>query len=135
MNNTDKDPLKEYLNRETFERAPEGFGLKTMTRLRLEKETLKTSKLLRHTVPLISLLVTAILILVVVLLPETKPSYIEVPFINFIQDIKLHIPVLKLSLDSLPGIDLSEWSVCLFGALMLLGILDRILSGIFNRNR
>lgn len=135
LSNTGKDPLKQYLNRETFEKAPEGFTVKTMARIRLEAGTLKPGRLFRLTVPLISLLVTALLILVLVLVPETRTGSDGIPFINFFQNIKLNLPVVKLNLGSLPKIDLPEWSVWFFGALLLLGVLDRILSGIFSRNR
>ena len=131
----EKDLLKQYLNRETFEKAPEGFGLKTMARIRLEAGNVKFGRLFRFTVPLISLLITAIFILMLVLVPETQTGYKGIPSLNFIQDIKLNIPSFRLNLGSLPRIDIPEWSFYFFGALLLLGILDRILSGIFSRNR
>ncbi|NSW93570.1 MAG: hypothetical protein HPY62_02545 [Bacteroidales bacterium] len=131
----EKDILKQYLNRETFEKAPEGFAMKTMARVRLEAGHARPARPFRLSIPFISLMATAIFVLIITLMPETQNSYREIPFINFIQDIKLSLPDLRFKIGPLPKVDLPEWSLCFFGAILLLGILDIVLSGIFGQKR
>lgn len=130
-NENEKDLLKQFLNRETFEKAPEGFALKTMARIRLENRHPRA----RLSIPVISLLVIFIFVLIILVMPETQNSYNGLPFFNFIKDIKISVPDLRLDIGPLPKMDLPGWALCFFGALFLLGILDMVLSGIFSRDR
>jgi len=128
--------LEKYLNRETIEKAPEGFVSKTLTRIRIETATEKKSFLVRNRVPVISAIVISILIAAASLVPSQGSGtifsgiaeYISLPgsFLPGLSDIR--IPEITI-----PGITIPEWLPYAMTAMLLFGFVDLALFRIFHR--
>jgi hypothetical protein len=128
--------LEKYLNRETIEKAPEGFVSKTLTRIRIETAPEKKSFLVRNRVPVISAIVISVLIAAAILVPSQGPGtgfsgiteYIKLPgsLIQGLSDIRF--PEITI-----PGIIIPEWLPYAMIAILLFGFVDRALFRIFNR--
>jgi hypothetical protein len=128
--------LEKYLNRETIEKAPEGFVYKTLTRIRIETTPEKKSFLVRNRVPVISAIVILVLIASAILVPSQDPGtgfsriaeYINQPgsLLPGLSDIR--IPEITI-----PGIIIPEWLPYAMTAILLFGFMDRALFRIFHR--
>ncbi|MBN2666317.1 MAG: hypothetical protein JXR67_07385 [Bacteroidales bacterium] len=128
--------LERYLNRESIEKAPEGFVSKTLTRIRIEKVPEKEGFLKRNRVPVISAIVISVLIAVAALMPSqasgtvfsSMAEYISRP-VSLLQGLSdIRIPVITI-----PGITIPEWLPYAMTALLLFGFVDRALFRIFHR--
>lgn len=128
--------LEKYLNRETIEKAPEGFVFKTLTRIRIETAPKKKRFLAQNRVPVISAIVISVLIAAAALVPSQgsgtvssrMAEYISLPgsFLTGLSDIR--IPEITI-----PGITIPEWLPYAMTAMFLFGFVDRALFRIFHR--
>ncbi|MFZ2341111.1 MAG: hypothetical protein WAW07_15485 [Bacteroidales bacterium] len=128
--------LEKYLNRETIEKAPEGFVSKTLTRIRIETAPEKKSFLARNRVPVISAIVISVLIAAAILVPSQGPGtgfsriteYINLPgsLLPGLSDFR--IPEITI-----PGIMIPEWLPYAMITILLFGFVDRALFRIFRR--
>jgi len=127
--------LKQHLNPEMIEKAPEGFTDKVMTRINLEVKPLKVSERLptRSMVPLISLIAALILISVTFILPPGNNESMILPGMKTIHN--LVSSVLKINLDTVFRYNLPHWLPYLFISILFLTIFDRGLKGLFRREK
>jgi hypothetical protein len=136
MNKPDKfeeDLLRQYIDRDRIEKAPEGFTQKVMTSIRSEAEQVKMSEKIwsKSIIPVISAVITLILIIVVIYLPES--SYVTHQGLKFLQDLEL--PSINISFDSVKNLNLPIWINYIFVGIFLLAIFDKLLSGLFHREK
>jgi hypothetical protein len=134
MNRSDKhdeDILRQYIDNERIEEAPENFTHTVMTRIGLEAEPLKTRGKIRaiSVVPAVSAIITLILIIIAFFLPGNSQDPSTV--FRLIQNIDF--PVLNISLESLLNINLPVWISYLCIGILFLGIFDGVLFGLFHR--
>jgi hypothetical protein len=135
MNKSDKydeDILRQYIDTERIEKAPENFTQTVMTRIRLESEPLEAKGRLRikNIVPVVSVIITLILIIIAYISPGSSSE--SLPLIRLIQNIEF--PVLRINFDTILNQDLSVWITYIFVGILLLGLFDRALSGLFHRD-
>jgi hypothetical protein len=130
-----EDLLKQYLNRNLAEKAPEGFTDNVMNRMRFEPvpgELVKTKKAKSY-VPLISVLITIVLIGAAYLQPATQSDFSGLPWLKFLKNISL--PAFKINFDALSGLKLPDYLPYLFICILLLTFFDRSLNGLFHRQK
>ena len=129
------DRLKQYVNPEMIEKAPEGFTSKVMTQIRMEPLPLisagRSSK--RNPVPYISAAVTILLLVAAFLLPGNKSDATTLPLINLINNVKSSLPVFDLS--SIFRITIPTVMIYVFIGILILSVFDRALYGIFHREK
>ena len=123
--------LEKYLNRETIEKAPEGFVSKTLTRIRIETATEKKSFLVRNRVPVISAIVISILIAAAALVPSQGSETVFSRIAEYISTPGSFLP--DLSDIRIPEIIIPEWLPYAMTAILLFGFVDRALFRIFHR--
>jgi len=136
MNKTDKydeDLLRNFINSDRMEKAPEGFTAKTMARIQIETQSSMTKKgfLARNSIPLVSVAVIAGLIVAALIGPANKPDSIGSVIWQYIQDTRIALPAINNLY--LPDVSLPGWTIYAAAALLLLAFLDRVLSGIFKK--
>ncbi len=132
--NHEKDILKEYIDPERIEKAPEGFLLKTMARVRIEAGTgpVKERLLIRNLVPALAVLITISLVAFVILLPDTNGTSLIRAIAEKTGIAGVSLP--QLNMDLLSGFSFpSIVSYLLIGIFMLM-LFDRVLSIFFRRN-
>jgi len=132
--NHEKDILKEYIDPERIEKAPEGFALKTMARVRIEAGTVSGRERLwkRYLVPSVAMLVTTSLIAFVILLPDTNGTSLIRAIAEKTGIAGVSLP--QFNMDLLSGFSFpSIVSYLLIGIFMLM-LFDRVLSIFFRRN-
>ncbi len=135
QNQYNDDMMKEFLNPEMIEKAPEGFTLKTMTRIQIETQTerVRYGFFLRNRVPLISTLITAGLIIAAILIPANETDSVGSAVWKLFLDLEFSLP--RISNTHLDNLNLPGWINYAIIALFLLVFLDKALSGIFHRER
>jgi hypothetical protein len=128
-----KDPLREYFDIEGIEKAPEGFTLKTMTRVRLEAGSVQFRRriLTGNRIPVISLVVTTILVTLAILVPSGQSDSVFASILKNLGQIRLTMPDLKIL--SANAVNFPLWAVYGLVCLFLIVIIDRALSGIFHK--
>jgi hypothetical protein len=136
MNNqeiNDDSLLRKFLNPEKIEKAPDGFTSKTMTRIHIETQSAKEKQgfFIKNRVPVISVAITAGLILAAVLIPAGETESVGSTIWNYFQDLKFTMPVIsnKYFID----LNLPEWVSYAPIGILLLGFFDRALFGIFHK--
>ena len=131
----DEDLLRKYVNPEKIERAPEGFTSKTLARIQIEAQSGEGIKsfLVRHRVPLISALITAGLIVAAVFLPAKENDVIGSSILKFFQNIQITLPHIRLI--SLRDLSLPAWILYAYLVILLLAFIDRVLFGVFHKER
>ena len=131
----DEDLLRKYINPEKIERAPEGFTSKTLTRIQIEAQSGEGIKsfLARHRVPLISALITAGLIVAAIFLPAKENDIIGSSILKFFQNIQITLPQIRLT--SFRDLSLPGWILYAYLVILLLAFIDRVLSGVFRKER
>jgi hypothetical protein len=129
----DDDLLRKYLNPEKAERAPEGFTSKTLTRIRIEVQSGVKIKsyFRRNRVPLISSVIIGGLFAAAVFLPAKETDVVGSAIMKFMQDIQLSLPHIKLT--ELKDLSLPGWIPYAYLGILLLGIIDWAVSGVFHR--
>jgi hypothetical protein len=136
MSNNEKhtnEILRQYINQQMIEKAPEGFTSKVMTRIQIEtKPIVSTPKIRRwNMIPVVSVIITTSLILAAVLLPSgIKDRGI---FAGFLNNQNINLPELGFNIDSILNLNLPVWVPYFFIAILILTIFDRALYGLFHR--
>jgi hypothetical protein len=136
MNSTDKydnDILKQYLNAESAEKAPEDFTCNVMTKIQPELEPLKVNGKL-HTVkilPAIAAIFILTLIIIAVNIPGNDRESLSL--INMLQNVDFSD--LNTSFKALLNLDLPGLLTYLCVGILFLGIFDVALNGLFHRER
>jgi hypothetical protein len=136
MNSTDRydnDILKQYLNAESAEKAPEDFTFNVMTGIQPELEPLNVNGKL-HTVKILPA-VAAIFILTLVIIAVNIPGNDREPLslINMLQNVDFSD--LNTSFKALLNLDLPGLLTYLCVGVLFLGIFDIVLNGLFHRER
>jgi hypothetical protein len=137
MNSGDKidaDILREYINPEKIEKAPEDFTSILMTRIQEEARPLKAAGRLRNVslVPVISTAVTILLIVATFLAPDSDDSF-TLPLLQYSENIKISIP--RIDISHIFSFNLPVWLSYLFLGILILTIFDRALYGLFRREK
>jgi hypothetical protein len=138
MNNQEKQKevnLRQYIIPEMIEKAPEGFTAKVMTRIQMETEPVKVTGRLqsRNLVPVISSVITILLILSAVLIPGNQTDPLAKPILELLRNIKISIPVIDIS--SLFSFNLPVLLIYVFIGIFILTLFDRALYGLFHREK
>jgi hypothetical protein len=136
MNNQEKikeDLLKQYINPERIEHAPEGFTANVMTRIQTETATVKVAGRLwnRNFIPVISSAVTILLIISAILIPGNQTDPLTTPVLELIKNIKISVPVIDIS--SIFSINLPAQLIYVLIGIFILTLFDRALYRLFHR--
>lgn len=138
MNNQEKfkeDLLRQYINPERIEKAPEGFTSKVMTRIQIEAAPLKAAARLqnRNLVPIISAGITILFIVVAFLLPGSEADSLALPVINVLKNIKISLP--QVNFTSIFSFNLPGLLIYVFIGILILTVFDRALNMLFHREK
>ena len=129
----DEKLLEKFLNRETIEKAPEGFVSKTLTRIRIETAPQKKSFLVRNRV---SAIVISVLITAAAFVPSQGSGNAFSGITEYLRLPGSLIPVfseIRIPEITIPGITIPEWLPYAMTAMLLFGLVDRVLFRIFHR--
>ena len=129
----EEDLLRKFINPGKIYKAPEGFTSKTMARIRIESQTsgLKNGFFLKNRVPLISAAVTAGFLLIAILLPANETFLAGSAVWQYLQNIEITLP--EIGNTYLQDFSLPGWVPYALIAFLLLGFIDRALSGFFHK--
>ena len=138
MNNQEKyndDILRQYINPERIEKAPEGFTSKVMTRIQIEKVPLRAADFSqkKNLVPVISTAVIILLLAAAFFIPGKEVDPLAHPVATLFNNIKVSLPELNLSL--IFRFNLPSVIVYVFVGILILTLFDRALYGIFHREK
>jgi hypothetical protein len=138
MNNIEKhtdDLLREFITPERIEKAPDGFTSKVMTLVRLEKSHLLPAERpwKKNLVPMISVVVTVLLLVSAFLIPSGKTDIIANPVLNIIKKLKFSFPDINIS--SLFRLSLPSVMMYVIVGIIILTVFDRALARIFKREK
>jgi hypothetical protein len=138
MNNQEKykeDLLRQYINSENTEEAPEGFTSKVMTRIQLETQLLTSPERSqkRNLIPVIFAIVTILLIVTACLIPGSSSDPLTLPILNLIRSTKSVLPEINLS--SVLKLTLPSVMMYVFIGIVVLTFFDRALYVIFHREK
>ncbi|MDO9339607.1 MAG: hypothetical protein Q7T72_03670 [Bacteroidales bacterium] len=138
MNKQEKykeDLLKQYINPERIEKAPEGFTSKVMMRIQLEAALLKAAGRLRNKnlVPVISAAITILLIVAAFLIPGSETDLSALPVVELIKNIKVSLP--EINLTSIFNFNLPGLLIYVFIGILILTLFDRALNMLFHREK
>lgn len=138
MNNQEKnkeDQLRRYIDPILAERAPEGFTANVMTRIQMETEPVKVRGRLwnRNLIPVISAVITSILILSAILIPGNQTDSLAKPLSELFKNIKISVPVIDIS--SIFSFNLPALLIYVFIGIFILTLFDRALYGLFHREK
>ena len=128
-----EDLLRQFINPEMIERAPEGFTSEVMTRIRTEAVPVKSSGRLRNKnlIPVISASVTIILIIAALLVPDSETGSSVHPVADFVKNIKISLP--EINLISIFRFNLPTLMMYVFIGILMLSVFDRALKVLFHR--
>lgn len=131
----DEGLMREFLNPERIEKAPEGFTSKTLTRIQIETQTerVRNGFFIRNRVPLISTLITAGLIIAAILIPANETGSVGTAVWKLFRDLEFSLP--RINNTHLDNLNLPGWINYAVIALFLLAFFDNALFGIFHRER
>lgn len=129
----EEDLLRKFMNPGKIEKAPEGFTSKTLTRIQIEAQSsgLKKGFFVKNRMPLISAAVTAGFIIIAVFIPSGNTDSASSAIWQHIRSIEIALP--QISNDYIQNLTLPGWIPYAVTAFLLLGFIDRVLSGFFNR--
>ncbi len=127
------DLLKRYLNKESIEKAPEGFTERMMNQLMTEPAYTpeKQAKKRISAIPLVSLIITIILILLAVFAGKTEHAGTNILLTGLLKSINISWPV---HIPDLSGFTVSDITVYVMSLSILLLVFDLALSKYF-RNK
>jgi hypothetical protein len=129
------DLLRKFLNPGKIRKAPEGFSVKTMTRIRIEvHQPVKGLKgfIVNNSVPLVSVLVIAGLLVAATLMPsQGTDNYLNLIW-NYLQDIKITLPQLRAS--DLPAMTMPAWLPYAILMVIAFAVFDRFLFRVFHKS-
>ena len=126
-----EDLLRQYINPDRIEKAPEGFTSKVMTRIQLETVPLKDAGRLqkKNLVPVISAAITILLIVAAFLIPGSETDLSAVTTVELIKNIKVALP--EINLTSLFSFNLPALMIYVFIGILILTVFDRALNMLF----
>jgi len=129
----DEDLLKRFINPERIEKAPEGFTSKTLARIQIEAQSARVKKgiLVKYRIPLITAIITAGLILAATKIPANETDSVGATLWNFFQSLEFSLP--RINNTYLQDLNLPGWIAYAIVGILLLGLVDRTLFGIFNK--
>jgi hypothetical protein len=138
MNSQEKykeDLLREFINPERIEKAPEGFTSKVMTLINIESVPFKLAEQShkRNLVPYISVAITLILIVSTFLIPSDKSDSFSLILLEQIKHIKITLPAFDLG--SIFNFSLPAIIIYVFIGILILSLFDIALSVIFRREK
>jgi hypothetical protein len=138
MNNQEKhtdDLLSKYITSERIEKAPDGFTSKVMTLVRLEKSHLvaEEKSWKKNLVPVLSIVVTVLLIVSAYLIPSGKTDSIANPVMSLIKNLKLSFPDVNIS--SVFRLSLPSVMMYAIVGIIILTVFDRALSRVFKKEK
>jgi hypothetical protein len=138
MNNQEKhtdDLLSKYITSERIEKAPDGFTSKVMTLVRLEKSHLVSEERSwkKNLVPILSIVVTVLLIVSAYLIPSGKTDPISNPVLSLIKNLKLSFPDVNIS--SVFRFSLPNVMMYAIVGIIILTVFDRALFRVFHREK
>ena len=136
MNKQEKqseDLLRQFINPEMIERAPEGFTSDVMTRIQTETVPMRSASRLRNKnlIPVISVSATIMLIVAALLVPGSETGSSILPVANFIKNIKISLP--EINLTSILSFNLPALMMYVFIGILMLSVFDRALKALFHR--
>jgi hypothetical protein len=135
MDNREKytdDLLRQYIIPERSEKAPEGFTSKIMTRVQLETEMAGKAHS-KNLVPLVSALVTVLLIAAAFLIPGSQTGKLTDTVITLFRNINISIPSPDLS--SVFSLTLPSITLYVVIGIFVLTLFDKALQGIFRKEK
>ena len=130
-----EDLLRQYINPDRIENAPEGFTSKVMTRIQIETVPLKDAGRLqnKNLIPVISAAITILLIFAAFLIPGSETDLSAVPVVELIKNIKVALP--EINLNSIFSFNLPALMIYVFIGIMILTVFDRALNMLFHREK
>ncbi|MEI8225346.1 MAG: hypothetical protein WCG82_05410 [Bacteroidota bacterium] len=130
-----EDLLRQYINPERIEKAPEGFTSKVMTRIQLETVPLKDAGRLqnKNLVPVISAAITILLIVAAFIIPGSEADSLALPVVELIKNIKVALP--EINLTSIFSFNLPALMIYIFVGILILTLFDRALNMLFHREK
>lgn len=135
INDMEKDLLKRYINRESIEKAPEGFSEKVMGRIQAEKAPVAATRtsLSRILVPAIYVMITLCLILAAVIFTAPSDSLVFSGINKFFSSIDLKMP--EMAVSTIPALSIPAIIVYVSVGFFLLTLFDGALNRLFRRGR
>ena len=133
--NNNKDILRQYLNPEMIEKAPEGFITEVMTHI--QAEPIPSQSLISFwktkRIPIISSGIALLLTLATFLVPGTEGGTVMLPFLNLIKNFRFALP--ELNLNYLFSLQIPAILLYILGGILTLALFDRALNVFFHRER
>jgi hypothetical protein len=138
MNNQEKqteDLLRQYIDPERIEKAPDGFTANVMTRIQMETVpgAITGRQRNKNIIPVISAFVTIILIVAAVFIPGNQSDASANPVSEFIKSIKIPLPEIDVS--SIFSFNLPSLLIYIIIGIFVLTVFDRALFGLFHREK
>jgi hypothetical protein len=132
-NKIERDTLVDYLNPATRIKAPEGFTDGILNIIETENITTFNLKLFisRNRVPIISGIITIILIILSVLFNGTAPVSKYSQVISFFQELNNKLP--EINFDSVINFSLPSWLIYILMGLSILALIDLGLNTFFKK--
>jgi len=130
-----EDPLMRYIDPERMEKAPEGFTLKVMQIIEVEKNQSRITERNRKRtlVPYISAALIILLTIAALLLPESDSKILSINALGILNNLKIALP--EIDLVAIHKINVP--SVISFGliGILLLSFLDIVLYRVFHKEK
>jgi hypothetical protein len=128
-----EDILRQYINPEKIEKAPEGFTSKVMTQIQLETVPVKNAGILRNKnlVPLISTVITIFLVVAAFFIPGSEAESSALPVLQIIKNIRFSLP--EVDLASILRLNIPASMIYVFIGILMLTLFDRALNVLFHR--
>jgi hypothetical protein len=138
MNNSKEFPddfLKQYINSGKIEKAPEGFTERLKIRFQTEKIPAFEKKyfLRSFRVPVISGVITGLLIMSAILLPSTDNDSFVYTLLKPLNDFALTLP--QINFGKISGFTFPELIIYISLAIFMLSLFDRVLNNLFRKER
>lgn len=138
MNNSEKDSdnlLRKYMSQEMIEKAPSGFSSKVMARVHIEGAPEKAKRMLvnKSLVPLISVIVTIVLVMAAMLSSGSTNDSAVFPIDNLFRNFKITLP--EINLPSVFRFDVPVTIAYVFIGILILTLFDRALNSIFHKEK
>lgn len=138
MNNQEKhteDILRQYIDPEMIEKAPEGFTLKVMSRIQFEKQPMMVTQSFwrKNIVPLVSSAVVILLIVAAFLLPGNESDSMSLPVLKLLKKIQSSLPGINFSSVFRPTLPSILMYVII--GIFVLTLFDSALYRIFHREK
>jgi hypothetical protein len=133
--NNKEDLLREFINAEKIEKAPEGFTEKVMSIIQTESKPVivKERYRIRNMVPIFSASITIILIIATFFIPAETNGPLAIPGLKLFQIMSSH--AFRINFDFLSGVNIPGWLPYLFIGILFFTIFDRALFGVFKKEK